>query len=323
MNSVSNPMNEFLNRFTHQTDEKCDIHDCNLIVFDKPEPHKVCPLCQKEQLETQNEMESDLYTYKLNQKRLVDFCTIYFKYFDAEKAYMNAYDYHGRAIRSKANNLLSNDENKPVIDKYAKKVLKNDSIMTDSTLKNASFDNFEVTNDEQDNALNLSKQIAKQYLTSDEPLNTLFTGSAGRGKSHLALSMLKAINEYSKKQMTCAFVSVDELFRRIRDSFNDKSVDTTEENMVRMLTSVDLLVLDDLGSESSMRADTTESTEFVQRILFGVFNARTRTIITTNLNSKQLSQIYNYKLVSRMMRGVKGHVIKFTEKTNDRRMVEF
>lgn len=321
--SISDPMKSFLSKNTHETDETCSKHGCPIIIFDKHSPHKICPLCEKESMDAKKDMEAEMYTYKLNQKRLIDFCTIYYKYFDAEKAYIKAYDYHGRSTKSKVEKLLADDESKPVIDKYARQVLKNDSILTDYTLKNATFDTFDVTNNEQDCALEKSKQLVKQYMDSDGPMNTLFTGLAGRGKSHLALSMLKAINNHSDNPMTCLFISTDELFRQIKDSFNDPSVTTTEENMVRLLTSVDLLVLDDLGSESSMKKGTTEASEFVQKVLFGIFNARTRTIITTNLNAKQMSLIYNYKLVSRIMRGVKGNIIKFTDATDDQRMVDF
>jgi DNA replication protein DnaC len=202
-------------------------------------------------------------------------------------------------------------------------VLKNLSIMTDDSLKSATFDSFETTNDEQKQALHLAKQLAYRYMTTDEKFNTLFTGLPGRGKSHLAISMLKAINDNTQKPMSCLFVSVDEFFRKIKDSFNYNESPYSEANMVHLLTSVDLLVLDDLGSEATMRRDGTEATDFTQKTLFGILNARKRTIITTNLNSKMLKKTYNEKLISRMEDGVRGHIIKFTDKTSDHRMVEF
>ena len=202
-------------------------------------------------------------------------------------------------------------------------VLTKDSIMTDEDLSSAAFDNFEVDNDEQKDALHVAKQSAYQYLDKNNKFNTLLTGKPGRGKSHLALSMLKAVNEHSEQPQSCLFISVDELFRRIKASF-DYNINSkySEANMVELLTNVDLLVLDDLGSEASMSFNKAAS-DFVQRILFGVFNSRSRTIITTNLNASQLEQMYNSKLVSRMEKGVKGHLIKFTEKTKDKRLLDF
>lgn len=202
-------------------------------------------------------------------------------------------------------------------------VLKKDSLITDEDLKGATFDSFEVENDEQANALHIAKQSAYKYLDKLARFNTLFTGQPGSGKSHLALSMLKAVNEHSQQPQSCLFISVDELFRRIKASF-DYNINSrySEANMVELLTSVDLLVLDDLGSEASMSFDKSAS-DFVQRILFGIFNSRSRTIITTNLNANQLEKMYNSKLVSRMEKGIKGHLIKFTDKTKDKRLVDF
>ncbi|KRK96555.1 DNA replication protein [Levilactobacillus acidifarinae DSM 19394] len=202
-------------------------------------------------------------------------------------------------------------------------VLSRDSIFDDPNLKTATFDNFEATSQEAETNKNRARTIAGQYLKADTQFNTLFTGLPGRGKSHLALAMLKAVNEYAERPMSCLFVSVNELMRLVKDSFNYPDSKYTEANMVELLGNVDLLVIDDLGSESSFKRDSREASEFTQNVLFGVLNKRNRTIITTNLNSKELTAIYNPKLISRMYRGIKDHIIKFTDKTPDQRSVEF
>ncbi|CAI2610603.1 hypothetical protein AKUH3B101J_09000 [Apilactobacillus kunkeei] len=273
MESTSNMFNDFLNKHTTVTDEKCSKHNVNKIIFDVSKGQSFCPICQKNQHETKEKELTIKYTNQIKKRR-------------------------------------------------TSKVLTKDSIMTDSDLEDATFDNFEVTNDEQKQALHVAKQSAYQYLKKDNQFNTLLTGEPGRGKSHLALSMLKAVNDTTEKPQSCLFVSVDELFRRIKDSFNYSDNKYSEGNMVRLLTNVDLLVLDDLGSEASMNRDKSAS-DFVQKILFGILNARSRTIITTNLNAKELEAMYNPKLVSRMEKGVQGHLIKFTEKTKDKRLVDF
>ncbi len=208
-------------------------------------------------------------------------------------------------------------------DRKAIMTLGEDSIFDDPSLKTASFDNFEKVSDEANTAWNSARHIAGQYLSDDAQFNTLFTGPPGRGKSHLAYSMLKAVNEHKQPATSCLFVSVNELFRLIKDSFNYPDSKYTEANMVNLLGNAGLLVLDDLGSESSFRQTTTEASEFVQRVLFGILNKRTRTIITTNLHSNELAKIYNDKILSRMNRGVRRHIITFTDKTPDRRGVEF
>ena len=202
-------------------------------------------------------------------------------------------------------------------------VLQRDSIFDDPDLKSATFQNFESTGQEAKDNWNAARKIAYQYLEADTHFNALFTGLPGRGKSHLALSILKAVNENAKQPMSCLFVSVNEMMRLIKDSFNYGDSKYSEQNMVDLLGSVDLLVLDDLGSESSFKRESREASEFVQNVLFGVLNRRNRTIVTTNLNSVELSAIYNPKLISRIYKGIKGHIIKFTDATPDRRGIEF
>lgn len=202
-------------------------------------------------------------------------------------------------------------------------VLRRESIIDDDDLKRATFKNFEPNSDEAKGNLELARHIAGDYLDPDTKYNTVLTGLPGRGKSHLALSMLKAVNEHSQKPMACLFVSVSKLMQLIRSSFDYPDSKYTEGGAIEMCANADLLVLDDLGSEASFKKQTSEASEFVQRVLFGILNQRNRTIITTNLQSNQLADIYNPKLLSRMYKGVNGHIIKFTEATPDKREVDF
>ncbi|GEO70507.1 ATP-binding protein [Levilactobacillus acidifarinae] len=202
-------------------------------------------------------------------------------------------------------------------------VLSRDSIFDDPDLKTATFGTYDkAASPEAETNWNMARKIAYDYLAGAK-YNTLFTGLPGRGKSHLALAMLKAINENAKTPVSCLFVSINELMRLIKSSFDYPDSKYTEQNMVDLLGTVDFLVLDDLGSESSFQRASREASEFTQNVLFGVLNRRNRTIVTTNLNSRELSAIYNPKLLSRIEKGIKGHIVKFTEVTPDRRSVEF
>lgn len=197
--------------------------------------------------------------------------------------------------------------------------LEKDSLVGDPLLWGASFENYQTDNEETTKALELSKVFAAEYLNPEKNFNTIFSGVPGAGKSHLAMSILKMVNENANPLMSCLFISVNDLMRVIKDSISNKESKYTEDNMIRLLTKADLLVLDDLGSESSFKRETTESSEYNQKILFAILNARSRTIITTNLSSEELRAIYNPKIISRIFRGVEGHIIKFTSETKDKR----
>lgn len=198
------------------------------------------------------------------------------------------------------------------------------SIFLDDTLKHATFDSYYTMDAETEHNKQLALNIARRYYKGANN-NTIFTGKAGIGKSHLSMAMLKVVNEHSDPYRKCLFVSLDELMRRIKDSFNNKESYYTEQRMIDLLTEADLLVLDDLGAETGAVTTDRTATDFTTRTLYAIINGRMNkpTIITTNLNSKDMSKMYDSKLISRMFRGAEGHVIKF-EKTNDkRRMVEF
>lgn len=227
-------------------------------------------------------------------------------------------------------------------------VLSKDSIVGDSKLWHATFKNYISDNDETKKALTSARKIANEYMeiiqtekklkkiikTTDEAakresaevellnlpkFNTIFTGVPGVGKSHLSMSMLKAINENATPRISCLFVSTNDLFRMIKSSFGKPDSKYTEINMTNLLVNVDLLVLDDLGSEASFQRQDKEASNYTQSVLFGILNARQRTIITTNLTSNNLEEIYNAKIISRLYKGVEGHLIKFTKATSDKR----
>lgn len=200
--------------------------------------------------------------------------------------------------------------------------LSKDSMCSDKSILKADFSNYEVSNEETNKALIKSKELAERYLDENMRFNTILTGNAGTGKSHLAMSMLKYVNDHDDFDGSCLFISTNELMRRIKDSFNNRESRYTEANMIKLLGDVDLLVLDDLGSESTFRSKmTSEATEYTQNVLFGVLERRDRTIITTNLSSSELTEIYNSKIVSRLYRGLSvNDVIKFTEATKDKRI---
>lgn len=202
--------------------------------------------------------------------------------------------------------------------------LKDKSILLDETLKRATFDSYKTEDQETTFNKNKALEIAREYYKGAK-YNTIFTGKAGTGKSHLAMSMLKVVNEYSEPYRKCIFVSLDELMRRIKDSFSNGQSYYTEQRMIDLLTEADLLVLDDLGAETGAVTTDRTATDFTTRTLYAIINGRMNkpTIITTNLSSKDMAKMYDSKLISRMFRGAEGHVIKF-EKTNDKRIkVEF
>lgn len=200
---------------------------------------------------------------------------------------------------------------------------KNRSILTDTGLLDASFSNYEA--DEVEVATN--KQRAADAFSNykkGQTFNTWLTGVPGVGKSHLAMSILRNLNEFGERNKRCLFVSVDEMLMRIRNSFSDKESRYTEHYFVDLLSGVDYLVLDDLGAETGGTGTDKKATDFTLRVLYAIANGRQNksTIVTTNLSRVALEKMYDPKLVSRLMKDT--YLIKFVE-TSDKRIrnIEF
>ena len=180
------------------------------------------------------------------------------------------------------------------------KKLNRNSIVRDKTIKKASFKNFIAKTQEEEQALSFAKEIAKYYYTDGEG-NTVVSGPAGTGKSHLAMSILKECIVHG--DLTVIFASWSEVLHLIKDSFSNNDSFYTQEYFMDIFRNTDLLVIDDIGSE--------KITDWSMSLLTDVLDARTKTIITTNLNSDELLSKYHNRTNSRIFRGVGKKAFNF------------
>lgn len=210
--------------------------------------------------------------------------------------------------------------------RYEKRItfdkLYKDSIVGDYTLREANFDNYAADDAETERNKLAARRIAGRYLKG-EVFNTLLTGTAGAGKSHLAMGILKAVNEHADPWKSCLFISLDEFLLDIRSTYNDKLTNEDERTLVERVATVDLLVIDDLGAETGFIGTDKVATNFTQRILYALMNRRQdkSTIITTNLNSKQVAAMYDSKVISRLYRNLGDNILTFS--TDKDRRIKF
>lgn len=196
------------------------------------------------------------------------------------------------------------------------RVLYTKSIVTDKTIINAKFDNFIPECQEEYNNKEEMLEVARR-LSAGEVFNVILQGNPGAGKSHLAYALLSNLNESGN--CSCLYISIDEMLNRIRDSFSNKNSIYTQAYFVDLMSNVDFLVLDDLGAETGAIETDKKATDFTQRVLYSVTSTRQNkaTVLTTNLSSARLFEMYDKKLVSRLMKNPKYIVFR---EAKDKRM---
>ena len=123
--------------------------------------------------------------------------------------------------------------------------------------------------------------------------NLLFYGDTGLGKTFMCNCIAKALLDMNKIVVYQTAFKILEIIEKRRF---DRSEDRFKDYQYQLLFDADLLVIDDLGTELS--------NAFTNAEIFNIVNTRLlsekKTIISTNLNPKELSEIYSDRIFSRV-----------------------
>jgi DNA replication protein DnaC len=166
--------------------------------------------------------------------------------------------------------------------------------------EHCSLDTFKAGSPTLRNAKARVQEFVDLWPGTDEGRGLLLMGPCGAGKTHLAVAALVEIINAGKPGRTL-FNNFQDLIQEIQASFDNDQVPSKSE-LLRPLLEVDLLVLDELGSQ--------KPTTFVQDILYYVINTRYNeertTIFTTNYGDttdakeESLTQRIGVRLRSRL-----------------------
>ncbi len=149
-------------------------------------------------------------------------------------------------------------------------------------------ENSKSPREKMNNVLKFCKNYANNF--SEKSGNVLLFGKTGLGKTHLSLAIAKSVIE---KGFGVIYVSAPNLM----DSIEREKFSGNEPNTLNAALECDLLVLDDLGAEFS----TPFVISAVYNIINSRINSRKATIISTNLDFKELETKYSERLVSRLL----------------------
>lgn len=134
------------------------------------------------------------------------------------------------------------------------------------------FNTYKSGNPSQDLAFKYASKLAMDFPAVDRGL--LLMGTVGVGKTHLAVSILKALTE---RGFSCLFYEFGALLKEIQDSYNPHT-QASELKILAPVLDAEVLVLDELGA--SKPTDWVRDT--MAHIINSRYNDRKLTIFTTN-----------------------------------------
>lgn len=200
--------------------------------------------------------------------------------------------------------------------KKTKGFLKRSSLVKSKRQYTYTFDNFKTNvggkNEQSEliKVLDNAEKIAKRYiLNKNDDFNTLMYGNCGAGKTHLAMSILNAVNYFSKPPQKCLFVDLNVLLdKRLSNVNNSENNSWNSDYTKSIIKHADLIVVDDLGAESPNK----QASAFTQKILNDIYDSNSRIITTTNLSLPQLKKTYEQRIISRILAGASNSLIDFS-----------
>jgi DNA replication protein DnaC len=128
--------------------------------------------------------------------------------------------------------------------------------------------------------------------------NLILIGSPGTGKTHLGTSIANRLNHNTGH--TAAYRTIGGVLQAIKETFNGDGRES-EGSIIAGLTSVDLLVLDEIGATREMPSDFELSTIFA--IINGRYEQQLPTVIISNLSAEALTQAMGDRCVDRLREG--------------------
>lgn len=142
--------------------------------------------------------------------------------------------------------------------------------------RDRSLENFIADSENKKTALAVARDYFENFRENYKSGATLiFSGKAGTGKSHLAIAIALGL----MPKYTALYLNAMDAIRMIRDTWR-KDSEQSESDILNLLGSIDLLVIDEVGVQTG--------TDNEQMLMFDIVNRRYRdampTILLTNLN---------------------------------------
>ena len=164
--------------------------------------------------------------------------------------------------------------------------------------QNCSFENYKLENERQMSALSQARQYVEEF--DGNIASFIFSGSPGTGKNHLAAAIC---NELLLRGKSVLIITVADIMSAMKDTFTNR--ETTEEQLLNDLSSVDLLVIDEIGVQTESRYEKVIINQIVDRRS----SSKRPTGMLTNYNIEQMTRLLGERVMDRMKLGDSMYII--------------
>lgn len=140
-------------------------------------------------------------------------------------------------------------------------------------------------------------RVAKKYSSKfaelkKESIGLFIVGEAGNGKTFTTCCIA---NELLDNYIPVICVSIDSLLKRIQQTFNSWGKEG-QSTILNSLTSAELIIIDDLGTEQDSEWNQTT----VYNIIDEIYRSKTPLIISTNVSLQDVKEKYHPRVYSRI-----------------------
>jgi DNA replication protein DnaC len=165
------------------------------------------------------------------------------------------------------------------------------------------FNDYICTNEGQTKAKNDCVKFVDSFPSNK---SMIMVGGVGTGKTLLASAMIDALVDKN----SCEIIKVIDLIRCLKATWN-KDSDQTEEGIIDYFIKLDLLILDEVGSQFG--SDTEKL--FVFDIIDGRYQDMKQTVLISNLDIDGIKEVIGERCVDRLREGG-GSMIAFNWKSS-------
>ncbi|BBI01038.1 DNA replication protein [Buchnera aphidicola (Nipponaphis monzeni)] len=158
---------------------------------------------------------------------------------------------------------------------------------------NCSFENYKIEHDGHKRVADAARRYAEEF--NGNIASFIFSGRPGTGKNHLASAIGNYLIIHGKSVL---IVTVADLMSNMKGTFNGGS-NVTEENLLNNLSTVDLLMIDEIGMQTESRYEKVIINQIVDRRS----SSKRSTGMLSNLDHQGMKALLGERVIDRMRLG--------------------